>query len=148
MKQTRNLLMTLFWALVASSALLYVGCEFFGVDMAFLSGIAPAVRYAVSAVAILLTLALLPLSLRLFRFPRVHADLLSRKAAALRKWGQIRLLTIGGLLIVNTLLYYMMGFESAFGYLAVVVLLALPFVFPTMKRCMAETESDSQEGTV
>lgn len=145
MKQTRNLLMTLFWGLVAIPALLYVSCEFLGADIAYLSGATPAVRYAASAVAILLTLVLLPLSLRFFRLPRIHADLLSRKAAALRKWGRLRLLTIGGLLIVNTLLYYLLGFEPAFGYLAVVVLLTLPFVCPTMSRCLAETESDSQE---
>lgn len=139
--------MVMFWGLVAIPALLYVCCEFLGADMAFLAGVTPAPRYVASNAAIFLTLALLPWSLRLFRIPSVHADLVNRKAAALRKWGRLRLLTHGGLLIVNTLLYYLLGFESTFGYLAVVVLLTLPFVYPTMGRCLAETESDSQEET-
>ena len=45
---------------------------------------------------------------------------------------------------MNTLLYYIYGFEPAFGYLAVMVMLTMPFVFPTMSRCKAETEEEKK----
>jgi hypothetical protein len=56
------------------------------------------------------------------------------------KWGGIRILILGLLLVVNTLLYYIYGFEPTYGYLAVMVMLTMPFVLPTMGRCKAETE--------
>ena len=49
------------------------------------------------------------------------------------------------LLVSNTLLYYLYGFEAAFGYLAVMVMLTMPFVLPTMNRCKAETEETKVE---
>ena len=70
--------------------------------------------------------------------------LMENPSAALLKWGIVRILTLGILLVCNTLLYYMYGFEPAFGYLAVMVMLTMPFVLPTMSRCKAETEEIKQ----
>ena len=145
MKQTRDILMTIFWLQLIIPALLYVGCEFFSLDLALLSDTQPQVRYVVSTVMILLTLAMVPVALRLFKLHRVSDDLLMRKAEALRKWGLLRLVILGDLLVANTLLYYVFGFEPAFGYLAVVVLLTLPFVYPTMNRCLAEVEPNDED---
>ena len=58
--------------------------------------------------------------------------------------GMVRLMLMGLLLIVNTFLYYAFEFESAYGYLAVVVLLCMPFVVPTMSRCQAEVTAEEQ----
>jgi len=142
LKQTQRKLLVLFWAQLAVPALVYVCGEFLQVDMAFLSDASPAVRYTVSTVMILASLALIPLALKLFRIARIHADLVGRGAAALSKWGCVRLLILGDLLCLNTIFYYLFGFEPAFGYLAVVTLLTLPFVYPTMNRCLTETEED------
>ena len=136
------MLLVLFWAQLAWTALIYVCGEFLHVDLAFLSGASPSVRYIVSTVMILLSLALIPLALKMFRIGRIRADLVGRGAPALRKWGCVRLLILGDLLFLNTILYYLFGFEPAFGYLAVVALLTLPFVYPAMNRCLAETEED------
>ena len=38
----------------------------------------------------------------------------------------------------------MLGYEPAFGYLAIITALVMPFVVPTMKRCEAETMSNDQ----
>jgi hypothetical protein len=38
----------------------------------------------------------------------------------------------------------MYGFEPAFGYLAVMVMLTMPFVLPTMSRCKSETEEEKE----
>lgn len=144
MKRTKNILMTLFWSLLFVAGIIYLIADVLDVDIAFLSNVSQQGRFVVSTTMILLTLALVPTSLRLFRFKRVSADLLSRKEKALCKWGTIRMTTLGMLLIVNTVLYYAFGFEPSFGYLAVVVLLTMPFVFPTMSRCVAETEPETQ----
>ena len=145
MKQTRDVLMIIFWGQLLLPVAFYVCGDFLDVDLAVLSGVSAQERYVVSVVMILLTLALVPLALRLFKVKRIHDDLISRQAEALRKWGSLRLAILGILLSVNTILYYIFGFEPAFGYLAVVVMLTLPFVYPTMNRCLSETEELVEE---
>ena len=145
MKKTRNYLSVLFALVCAIASGLYVGGEFFDMDIAVLSGLSDGARFVVQTVAILLSLAVVPLSLRLFSLPHVRADLLRRRAAALKGWGTLRLLMLGTILIGNTLLYYMLGYEPAFGYLAIITALVLPFVVPTMKRCEAETAAVEAE---
>lgn len=81
------------------------------------------------------------LALRLFKFRMVHDDLTSRKAPALMKWGIIRLLTLEVPMVVNTLLYYIY-MNTTFGYMAIILLLCLPFVFPSLSRCEDEVRSD------
>ena len=139
MKKVQQKLIALFAAPCVVAATLYILGEFGHVDMAPWADASDQTRFVVSTAMILLTLALIPFALRLFKFKRVNADLLSRKEEALAKWGGLRLFILGTLLVVNTLLYYMLGFEPAFGYLAIVTLLTLPFVLPTMSRCIAET---------
>ena len=138
MKETRNYLSVLFTLVCVIALGLYIGGEFFDMDIAVLSGLSDQTRFILQTAAILLSLAIVPLSLRLFSLPKVRADLLQRKAAALKGWGALRLLMLGVILIGNTLLYYMLGYESAFCYLAIITALVMPFVVPTMKRCEAE----------
>lgn len=145
MKQTRDLLMTLYWTVLIVPALIYVCGDILDIDLAVLSGVSELARYVVSTVMILATLALLPIVLRLFKMQRVHADLVRRRADALKKWGSLRVCILGGLLLLNTLLYYAFGFESSFGYLAIVTLLCMPFVYPTMDRCLTEVEDESPQ---
>ena len=123
---------------------LYLGGEFLDMDIAVFSDVTDQTRFVLQTVAILLSLAVVPLSLKLFSMQKVKADLLERKALALKKWGTIRLLMLGVILIGNTLLYYMLGYEPAFGYLAIITALVLPFVVPTMKRCEAETSINEE----
>lgn len=145
MKTTQQLLMALFCGFLLAAGVLYVLGEFLQVDMAFLANPSRQTQFLCSTVMILFTISLLPLSLRLFKFRRVNDDLISRKHEALKRWGTIRLSLMGGLLVVNTLLYYAFGFQSTYGYLAVVTLLCMPFVLPTMSRCQAEVEKEVEE---
>ena len=48
---------------------------------------------------------------------------------------------MGALLVVNTFLYYAFEMEPSYGYLAVVTLLCMPFVIPTMSRCEEEVKT-------
>lgn len=143
MDDTRDFLMTMFWTMVGLAAFDFVCCEFLGFDIAIMGDCSAKTLYIYSTVMILLTLALVPLALRLFKFRRVHYELMLMGEYGLFKWGTLRLAILGVLLNVNTMMYYIFGFEPTFGYLAVVTLLAMPFVYPTMKRCFAEVEDDT-----
>ena len=92
----------------------------------------------------LVTLAFAFLSLRLFKFGFIHADLVRRQEKALLKWGFLRLLLIQAPLVINTLLYYLYV-KPTFGYLAIIMALCLPFVYPSMERCMAEVSEEQKE---
>ena len=58
------------------------------------------------------------------------------------KWGMLRLLILEVPMVIDTLLYYIY-MNTTFGYLAIILLLCLPFVFPSLNRCLAETSEES-----
>ena len=89
----------------------------------------------------LITLGFAFMSLRLFKFVAIRADLFARKETALQKWGVLRLMLIQGPLWFNTLLYYLY-MSPTFGYLAIILALCLPFVYPSMSRCIADTTEE------
>jgi hypothetical protein len=86
----------------------------------------------------LLTIALIPWALRLFKMKKVDADLRTHHEIALKKWGVIRQSMLEILLVLNTLFYYLF-LNTSFGYMAIIVVLAMFFVYPSRERC--ETES-------
>lgn len=88
----------------------------------------------------LMTLGCAFLALRLFKFEKIHQELIIGKAVALRKWGVIRLVMLLFPLWADTLLYYIY-MNTTFGYLGIILALCLPFVYPSMSRCEAETEA-------
>jgi len=88
----------------------------------------------------LLTLASVYMALRLFKFEKVHQDLVTRKADGLRRWGLIRLAILLLPMPLNTVLYYLF-MNTTFGYMAIILAVCLPFVYPSEARCEAETES-------
>ena len=65
----------------------------------------------------------------------------SWKEHALFKWGLLRLALILIPMVGNTYLYYMF-MNTTFGYLAIIQLLSLPFVYPSMSRCKSEVEAE------
>lgn len=89
----------------------------------------------------LTSLAAAFIGLRLFKFRMIHAQLVKYKESAMLKWGLLRLLILEVPMVVNTYLYYMY-MNPTFGYLAIILLLTLPFVMPTESRCIAETTEE------
>ena len=89
----------------------------------------------------LTSLAAAFLGLRLFKFPKIHESLVTQKEPALLKWGMLRLLVLEVPMVSNTYLYYIY-MNTTFGYLAIILLLCLPFVFPSVNRCIAETTEE------
>ena len=147
MKNTQRWLMALFCTSLLAAALLYMCGDFLDADLTIWPSASRSCQFFSSTAMILLTVGLLPLSLRLFKFRLVSADLQARKARALARWGTLRLLVMGVLLVANVFLYYAFGFESTYGYLAVVTLLCMPFVVPTMNRCLAEVAPQEETPT-
>ena len=82
------------------------------------------------------------LGLRLFKFEVVSKSLVEQKEKAMWKWGMIRLLILEAPMVINTLLYYIF-MNTTFGYLAIILLLCLPFVYPSLNRCLAETTAEA-----
>ena len=85
----------------------------------------------------LLSLGAAFLGLRLFKFKPIHNDLVNRKATAMWKWGMTRLIILEAPMVINTLLYYIY-MNTTFGYLGIILLLCLPFVYPSLSRCEGE----------
>jgi len=88
-----------------------------------------------------LTICLIPLALRLFKFDRIGKSLAEGKEKSLLRWGTLRMMMICVPLMANTLFYYLF-MNVAFGYMAIICLICLIFVNPTMGRCINETKSE------
>ena len=139
MKKVKNTLTVLLWTVLALALIVVVLFETDVLMFGYYAGSGEQAEFLLTTMMELLTLAVIPLALKLFKFPRVYADLVSRKAEALRKWGLLRLLMLLVPLLVNTLLYYAYA-NVAFGYMAIILVIVLPFVYPSMERCQSETE--------
>ena len=98
--------------------------------------------FVLTAIMELVSLGAAFLGLRLFKFKRIHDDLVRRKEIAMWKWGMARLIILGAPMVIDTLLYYIY-MNTTFGYLGIMLLLCLPFVFPSLSRCLAETTEES-----
>lgn len=96
-------------------------------------------EYVVATIMELLTLAVVPVALRMFKFEAVARSLRANGAEALRRWGLLRISMLGLPLVANTLLYYIY-MATPFGYMAIILLISMVFVYPSLGRCMAETE--------
>lgn len=101
-------------------------------------------EYYVAIVMELITICLIPISLRLFKFGIVKRAFQSSADAALQKWGSIRLLMLTLPMLINCWLYYQF-MNVAFGYMGIIGLLSLCFVYPSKSRCNQETEGIAME---
>lgn len=90
------------------------------------------------------TIAVIPLALKMFSLKAVHRKLVEGKGNALLSWGTTRLNLLCVPMLVNTFLYYQV-MSPAFGYMAIILFLCLFFVYPSMGRCVAETEDFGSE---
>ena len=89
----------------------------------------------------ILTLAVIPAALYLFKTKKVHEQLVLNPVSSMRRYGILRLLMLGVPLVANTDLYYI-SMNTAYGYMAIVLLIVMPFVYPSKSRCEEETGKD------
>lgn len=86
----------------------------------------------------IVTICAIPAALRLFRFGFVRRAIEASPERGLLKWGVVRLDLLCGTMTANTLFYYLTPLDVAFAYMAIICLISLVFVNPTMKRCLYE----------
>lgn len=87
----------------------------------------------------LVTIVAIPAALKMFSLKTVRRRLLRGKAESLLRWGTARINMLCLPMIANTYLYYQ-TMSPTFGYMAIILLLCLFFVYPSMDRCVDETE--------
>lgn len=139
MKKIRNLLLTIFVGTLCLAVCIVVLFETDVLECGLLATEKQS-EFLWTTLMELITLATAFLTLRLFKFEKVHRDLTERRGQALCQWGVVRLLMLTVPLLANTLLYYIY-MNPTFGYLAIILVLCLPFVYPSESRCQAEIES-------
>lgn len=142
MEKTQKILMGLFMGLLAMTLLLVVLYETDVLEAGTMTD-NQQTEFLATTMMELLTLAGVFLALRLFKFKGIHQQLVSQQAPALLKWGSLRLLLLEVPMLCNTYLYYIYV-APTFGYMAIIQLLCLPFVWPSMDRCMAETTEEDE----
>lgn len=99
------------------------------------------VEFLLASFMELITIATIPVVMRLFKFKKISRALTSDEACAPDKllfWGTFRIVCFGLPLVVNTILYYLF-MNVAFGYMAIILLICMPFIYPSMDRCISET---------
>lgn len=131
-------LVVLFWSSVLLALLLVLGFETDTLMPGAQAG-ASNYEYIATVVMELLTIVLIPLALRLFKFRRVKNDFSANAEEALFRWGTVRMGMLADPMIINTLLYYIF-MNVAFGYMAIIGLLSMVFIYPSKSRCEQESQ--------
>ena len=133
--------LTFVYILLTAIALAIVALYEFGVLESGVLADSKQTEFVALTVMELTSLAAAFIGLRLFKFRMIHNELVTNEEPAMLKWGLLRLLILEVPMIVNTYLYYIY-MNTTFGYLAIILLLCLPFVMPTESRCLAETTEE------
>ena len=139
---TTKILKATFWGLLAVGATMVVAFESNLLLPGEMSGNG-IMEYYFAVTLQLLTIALLPLALRLFKFKAVAKLLLSEGGKRLLPLALLRMSMIAVPMLANGLLYYLF-MSTTFGYMAIICLLCITFVYPSSERCNMETSDDEQ----
>lgn len=97
----------------------------------------PTLQFGWQIVMELVTIVAIPTALFLFRFKYVRRLLAEGRMKALRTWSIARLLMLCVPIVLNAVLYYQF-MAVAFGYMSIILLLSLFFVYPSRARCEQE----------
>jgi hypothetical protein len=142
MKQVQRMLMISFLVYILFGILLVVFFEMDWVPDNFLdNGLTDSGCFLVQILMQLITICVIPVALRLFKFKKIHESLISQPERALAKWAGIRIHMLCLPMVLNILFYYL-TMSAGFGYMAIILFLCLFFIVPTMGRCVAETTSE------
>ena len=97
--------------------------------------------FVVATIMELLTIAIIPFALRLFKFRKVNGKLTESEITRwdnLLKYGSVRILLLAIPMIINVVCYYLFTL-TAFAYMAIILFLCMFFIYPTVDKCIAET---------
>ena len=137
-RKTKILLLSAFWVSVVLAVAVAVAYETETLEPGMLIG-DKSQEFVVATLMELLTIGLVPLALRLFRFAAIDRSLKAGGASSLARWGMVRLSMLAFPLVANTLLYYWF-LSASFGYMAIILLLSMAVVYPGGDRCENEVK--------
>ena len=132
LKFSQRILLINFWVLLLAAILMVLlyetemlapGTLLFSSDFVFL----------MQVIMEFLTIAVIPLALKLFAFKAVKRKLVNGKGSALLPWGTARINMLCLPMLVNTFMYYQ-TMSPAFGYMAIILFLCVFFVYPSMAK--------------
>jgi hypothetical protein len=140
MKQIQKKLMIIFWAMVLIPLAFAALMDADLIETGLLAGNTDGqTEFVCQMAVVLISLAMIPIALKFFRF----------KAVALKVREQYlrlsvcRMLMLEVPLLLNLAGYYLFV-NSSFFYLGVIMLVAFVFVYPSMDRCLYETEQKEE----
>ena len=99
--------------------------------------------FGIMVVMELLTIVVIPMALKLFSLKMIRRKLVAQKGDALLVWGTARINMLCLPMLINTFMYYQ-TMAPAFGYMAIILMLCLFFVYPSMERCTDETSGEER----
>ena len=132
MKKTVNILRTLF---IASVGIAVVVAALYELDI-LPSGVLadrPQDEFLCTIAMELVTIVFIPIALRLFKTKDVDRRLDEGYIKTFKTWSIVRILMITVPLLMNTLLYYIF-MNTTFGYMALILLICLPFIYPATRK--------------
>lgn|SRR5574344_171144 len=132
MKKTVNILRTLF---IASVGIAVVVAALYELDI-LPSGVLadrPQDEFLCTIAMELVTIVFIPIALRLFKTKDVERRLGEGDIRTFKTWSIVRILMITVPLLMNTLLYYIF-MNTTFGYMALILLICLPFIYPATRK--------------
>ena len=132
MKKTVNILRTLF---IASVGIAVVVAALYELDI-LPSGVLadrPQDEFLCTIAMELVTIVFIPIALRLFKTKDVDRRLDEGDIKTFKTWSIVRILMITLPLLANTLLYYLF-MNTTFGYMALILLICLPFIYPATRK--------------
>ena len=132
MKKTVNILRTLF---IASVGIAVVVAALYELDILPTGVLAdrPQDEVLCTIAMELVTIVFIPIALRLFKTKDVDRRLDEGDIKTFKTWSIVRILMITVPLLMNTLLYYIF-MNTAFGYMALILLICLPFIYPATRK--------------
>ena len=132
MKKTVNILRTLF---IASVGIAVVVAALYELDILSSGVLAdrPQDEFLCTIAMELVTIVFIPIALRLFKTKDVDRRLDEGDIKTFKTWSIVRILMITVPLLMNTLLYYIF-MNTAFGYMALILLICLPFIYPATRK--------------
>ena len=118
----------IFWAVLAlmlAAVILFETNE----QLTGFLGMTEADEFKLLSVMEMLTLMSIFLMLRLFKFERIARQIEESPQRALPLWTSVRVAVMLVIIAANGLLYYG-TMNTTFGYLAIIMMVSLPFVYP------------------
>ena len=142
MKETIKKLQVLYFAYLAIASLIFLLFSYSGIPE---HDATSPLDYYISTFDVILSILIIPLALKLFKFKKVHDKLITNKSEALLHYGIIRMAILNNMLLLNTALYAILFGSPTYGYLAIIFLIAMIFIYPSRGRCYSEVGMEYTE---